>query len=822
MTASETKPTGLTTTNGKAVPLQRVEVSGQVFGSHTQVSVRQHYRNSEQQAIEAVYTFPLPADATLTGFSMQCAARQLEGQVREREEAFRMYDDAVLAGHGAALLEQERPNVFTASVGNLLPGEDTVIEVQYLQRVTVDEGALRWMLPTLVAPRYIPGTPTGDRSAHGVVPPTDRVPDADRISPPRGEVDYKLTLDLLFDLGRVVEIESPSHPIAVQTEENHRVRVRLSGVALDRDVVVVARTAPEERERPLVTVAAHREPDKHDGGFFALTVVPDLLEIAREIPPQEVVFVIDTSGSMAGTSLPEAQAALRLCLRHLKEGDKFNIIAFNSTYQTFAKQLVPFTQTTLAQADAWVRSMYATGGTEILEPLLEALGMTPNGVVVLLTDGQVGNEVEILEKVNDVRKHTRIYSFGIGTNVSDALLRGLARQSGGTVECIYPGERIDEKVVAQFARAVAPRITDVTVKFRGVSVEELAPANTPALVDGEPWVLFGRYDTPGFGHVEIRGKLYGEPFVLEAPIELPQHASRPTVAKLWAAERIRDFEALSLSGRRAETMKKRIADLAVKFGIASNYTSFVVVEKRTGDRLATGFAETRVVPVNLPAGWAMFRRQPEGLFPPGLAPLRAAFGAVSRAAAAVRAAPSPVAAKGFAPDRSIGAAIAESGGPPPAAIACTGWTPPPGDPSGPGPSREDPVRGILERQLASGLWDDPDTDSDEEIRIVRATARALYKLLQSGVNTSHPLYGTPVRKAIKALLPKAITIASREPKLAEFALGVAWLIATGKHTRHEVETAIAREPFFTTLRENHLVDETALRTHVDRLAAGQA
>lgn len=202
---------GLFSTDGNPIPLRGVAVSGEVIGGFAKVTVRQRYQNGERNPVEAIYTFPLPADATLVGFAMTCAGRRIDGVVKEREEAFKGYDDAVMDGHGAALLEQERPNVFTASVGNLLAGEETLVEVEYVQRVRADEGALRWMIPTLVAPRYIPGKPGGDRTADGWADPTDQVPDADRITPRIGEVEYGLALDLVFDLGRAVEVESPSH-----------------------------------------------------------------------------------------------------------------------------------------------------------------------------------------------------------------------------------------------------------------------------------------------------------------------------------------------------------------------------------------------------------------------------------------------------------------------------------------------------------------------------------------------------------------------------------------------------------------------------------
>src|SRR5918996_1168035 len=331
---------GLYTKSGLAVPLQGVEV-------------------------EAVYTFPLPSDGTLSGFAMMCAGRRLQGVVKSREEAFREYDEAVSQGHGAALVDQERANVFTAQVGNLLPNEETVIEVEYVQKLRADEGLLRWSIPTLVAPRYIPGTPRGNRTAHGEADPTDRVPDADRITPPGGEVVYGLKLEAVFDLGAGVRVESPSHAISTVVEDGGRIRVSFSSreVALDREVVLTARNV---ERGPFTTVSAH----KADGpGTFAITVVPDLFE-GKAVEPQEVMFLIDTSGSMAGASITEARSALRLCLRHLREGDRFNIISFNSAFEVFSPEPVPFTQRTLEQADRWAGALTADGGTELLAPLV--------------------------------------------------------------------------------------------------------------------------------------------------------------------------------------------------------------------------------------------------------------------------------------------------------------------------------------------------------------------------------------------------------------------------------------------------------------------
>jgi Ca-activated chloride channel family protein len=804
--------TGLCSKRGDSIPLTGVEVDGEVLGAHARVRVRQRYCNESGRAVEAVYTFPLPADATLTAFAMTCAGRRLEGSVKEREAAFHAYDDAVVAGHGAALLEQERSNVFTATVGNLLPGEETLVEVEYVQRVTADEGSLRWMIPTLVAPRYIPGSAGGDRTAHGEHPPTDRVPDADRITPPRAaEVGYGLKLDLLFDLGREVKVESPSHAITAVTE-GARVRVRFAQaeVALDRDVVLTARGLGSLASQA-AGVVAHRTPGSD--GYLALSVVPDLAGHGGAAAGVTAVFVVDVSGSMAGDSLREARAALRLCLRHLRAGDRFNVIAFSNSHVAFEREPVPFTQASMASADLWINGLSANGGTEMLEPLVLATAMAGSGgVVMLLTDGEVGNEDEILQAVLKRRGESkaRVYSFGIGTNVSDALLRDLARETGAAVEFIHPGERIDEKVVAQFSRAVAPRVTDVTVRFVGVDVGEVAPSRTPDLVDGEPWSLLARYTRGGGGTAEISGRWQGEAFAMRVPLDLPEEVSRPVVAKLWAAERIRDLEDARVEGRRAESMKQRITALAVEHGIASRYTSFVVIEQRSGDRRASGMPDTVVVPVGLPAGWEMFDRERAAT-----EKVRRGFGGqnVNKASPMRPGAPAPLAG-GIAPsarkramppkDMAASASRASAMAPPPAAAA----RPPllgramrfafDAMESEAAPMMREPVDALgalFGRQLASGLWDDATLGAEGALRRLRATAKVLETLVEQGVDTTHPLYGVPLRKALEAVVAAVATLATQDPAACERALGAAWLLAMGPRTRAAIEAAIASGPY---------------------------
>jgi Ca-activated chloride channel family protein len=866
---------GLFASGARPVPLLGVEVRAEVVAGHTRAVVRQRYRNDDKRPIEAIYTFPLPSRGAVTGFAMTVNGRQLKGEVHEREEAFRRYDDAISAGHGSALLEQERPNVFTANVGNLLPGEETIIEIEYVEPVQADEGAIRWSLPTLVAPRYMPGNVAGDRTAHGTADPTTRVPDADRISPPIGDVRdvrYGLSLELVFDLGCEVDVESPSHAVRAERVGGDAPRTRVTfvqrEVALDRDIVVTAFPKKSAFDTaPLASVVAHRETG---AGAFAVSLVPDLAGgLRRRDVKNEIVFVLDRSGSMGGSSITEAKTALRLCLRQLREGDRFAIIAFDDSIDMMSPAMTTLSPATLRAADRWIDAIDARGGTEMLEPLVKAAELAPNGVIVLLTDGQVGNEDEIQQQLLAKRATARVYGFGIGTNVSDALLLGLADKTGGAVEMIHPGERVDEKVVAQFARATAPRVTDLKVSFRGVDVGEIAPAEPTSLVDGEPFTIFGTYEAAGIGAVEIRGMFEGEKFYLEVPFDLPEKESRPSVTKLWAQARIRDLERAALSGRRADSMKQRIVELAKAHGVSSKHTSFVVVEKRTGDRRVNEQAETRVIPVNAPADWAMFNAARSDASAPDLGATRIARRSYGPRGAMPAPAPPPASMRAMSPMASMGSPPPPARAPMGIAIQSPSRAPTvaggggagagggggadddrsitaasgpldgsqgkgslfdlaeaamdddeelsqcvtmgsPAPSASPPPAR-DPLTTMLERQSASGMWEEPGRDP------IEVTVDALLVLVRMGISTSHPVHGAQTKKAVDALLEALTASPKVDPKLAELALAALWLLSTGRRTRVAIKDATSGWAGLEALAAV-LGRDDDVRAHVERIA----
>ena len=405
---------GLQTAAG-AVPLAGVSIDAAMDGPCLRVAVRQRYRNTEAVPVEAVYVFPLPEDAAVCGFRARFGDERVDGRVQPRDKAFETYDDALLDGRMAALLDQERPNVFTASLGNLPPGQEAVVEICYVARLRPEGDRYRLTFPTTVSPRYVPAQA-----------PEVGQPDAERVNPERWlAVPYGLQFALRVGQCGLRCVESPSHAVRVSLDDRGAdVTLAQESVALERDLVVLVQ--PKASLAP----SALAVPSPEGGETVLLDFLPDLPR--AEHAPREVVFLLDCSGSMDGTSIEAARRALQLCVRALHLGDTFDLVRFGSTHESLWPVPVTFDDATLAQASAWLDATDADlGGTEILAPLAFILGRPVSAgrsrSVVLLTDGQVSNEAAVIDLAARHASTTTIFAFGIGAGASDHLVRGVAR-----------------------------------------------------------------------------------------------------------------------------------------------------------------------------------------------------------------------------------------------------------------------------------------------------------------------------------------------------------------------------------------------------------
>lgn len=591
--------------DGSAVPLLGVSVEAELKGFAARVTLSQRYRNDGETPLEATYVFPLDEAAAVCGFEALVDGKVVAGTVLEREKAFEVYDEAISAGHGAYLLDEERADVFTASIGNLPAGKEVVVRITTVSELPAEGEGLRFTLPTTVSPRY---APAGDRRGVGRTP-------EEALNPPVAfRVPYGLSLRVGLDMPSAIRgVESPSHPVSVDLDGcRGTVTLGTAETALDRDFVLVIRLA--EAGRPAVLV--ERAPDGTHVAMLAFA--PRFGEGGIASPDAargEIVFLVDRSGSMGGSSIEEARNALQLCLRSLPAGILFNVVGFGSTFQKLFPKSRPYDERSLAEASAHVKALEADlGGTEILGALESVLKpAVPKGArrqLFILTDGQVSNTEEVLALVREHAATSRAFTFGIGAGASAHLVKGLARAGGGEAEMIAPGERIEAKVMRQLNRALAPALEDLRVDWGEAKVRQ-APHRVPPVFDGERVVVYGFLEGDASGDVVLRAKAPTGDLAFPVRVETAEAPVGTLLATLAARALIRDLEEGasplhtrrgSLQGRNTkDRVKEEIVRLGVTYGLVSRETSYVAVEEREDPE--TGEMTLTKVPIALTRGW---------------------------------------------------------------------------------------------------------------------------------------------------------------------------------------------------------------------------
>jgi Ca-activated chloride channel family protein len=586
--------------NGQRVPLKGVAIDVKAAGVAAQVRVSQRYHNTEKVPVEAVYSFPLDESCAVCGFEVEIGDKRIIGKVEEREKAFEKYDEAMSHGHGAFLVDQDRPNIFTASVGNLLPNQEATVRLTYVTELEQSADAIRLLIPTTISPRYTPA------SMLAKIDPAE----LDHINPPTvdGAVPYGLKLSVELEAASDVrEVNCPSHPARVSLT-GRSVKVELMGenIQLDQDFILnVALHKPHE-----ASALVSRDGD----GVRAvmLNLFPDLSGLRRG--PVEFIFIIDRSGSMDGPSIGQARTALLVALRSLESGDRFNVIGFGNSYETLFKESVAYSQATLDQATAKISQLKADlGGTELLSPLKFALENAPSGttprLVLLLTDGQVGNEAECLELAKKHAATSRIFTFGVGSGVSEHLLRGLARSSNGQAEFIHPNERIEPKVLRQIGRIASASISNVRIDWGNLKTDLVAPAETPHLFNGDRFTVYARVVGGSGGKVSVLADSPGGALSFPVNVDLERIVSDGAIPVLMARKAIQELEegrgaarGSAQANRKENVQRTRILELALRYQLISSATSFVAVEERA-DGAQAQQAELRRIPVALTKGW---------------------------------------------------------------------------------------------------------------------------------------------------------------------------------------------------------------------------
>ncbi len=588
------------------LPLKHTDVKAAISGSVARVVVIQEFQNTGSDTIEALYVFPLPHSAAVDDMTMHVGDAVIRGIIKPRKEAAQIYATARRSGQVAALLDQERPNIFTQSVANITPGAIVKIEISYVQVLDYENNEYEFVFPMTVGPRYIPGTPNADYTG------TNKVPDAGRITPPTVDPGQRsghdISLTLALDSGiPLASIRSVLHKAVIQ-----KTGVSSATVALEnqnsipnRDFILRYKVVGTQIADAVLTHTRGK-----GDGYFALMLQPPERFAETDVTPKELVFVLDTSGSMTGFPIEKGKELIDLALRELRPNDTFNLITFAGDTKILFDEPVSATPENMQVAREFLAGRSGGGGTEMMKAIRAALEPSDKQehlrIVCFVTDGEVGNDFEI---INEVRSHpnARVFSFGIGQSVNRFLLENIAREGRGEAEFVTLGANAEKTAHRLYERLRSPLLTDITVDFGKLPVREVVPAHLPDLFAARPLVIYGRYTGSAHGTITLHGTRAGQPWQRQIEVDLPaQQSGNAVLASLWARKKIDQVMARDLMGIQHNSPKpeieKEITQLGIDYKIMTQFTSFVAVD----ERMVTNGGDSRTVevPVDAPAGSA--------------------------------------------------------------------------------------------------------------------------------------------------------------------------------------------------------------------------
>lgn len=570
-----------------ALPLKSTQVDVRIAGVIAAVTVKQHYRNEGQRPIEARYVFPGSTQAAVHAMTVRLRDRQIVAQIREKQRARLEYEGAKREGKTTALLEQERPNVFSMNVANILPGDDIEVELQYSELVAPNEGLYRYVFPTVIGPRYRSPQASPD---NGRLSATAHLPPG---VPSNATFDLTVKLDSPLP---VTEVVCHTHKLEALGLGSEHVQLAMAddGARNDRDFILEYSLAGNRTATGLMLYQSPPGPEAEN--FFLALVEPPKQVAPAQINPRDYIFVVDISGSMHGHPLNTAKTLLRDLIGNLRPSDTFNVVLFSGSNRVLSEQSVPATQANINRAIRTIDQMGGSGSTEIV-PALRRVAALPkpadvSRTVIVVTDGYVSVENEVFQLVRRNLDSANVFAFGIGSSVNRHLIEGLARAGQGEAFVVTKPERAAEQ--AQRLRRIidAPVLTQLKAHFSGLDVYDVEPASLPDVMAGRPVVLWGKW----------RGDAQSAKLVLQGHavngthtdvVDAPAPDTNAIALKhLWARQRIAqlsDEEAL-IGG---QTQREPITALGLKYGLLTNYTSFIAVDQVVRTREAA-------TPVNQP------------------------------------------------------------------------------------------------------------------------------------------------------------------------------------------------------------------------------
>ena len=591
-----------------------IDVDLTVSGPTIRARITQLFRNPTQNWMEATYVYPLPPGGAVDTLKMVAGDRVIVGDIKERQRARVIYEEAKRSGQKAALTEQERPNIFTNSLANIAPGEIVLVQIEYQEPVAQSGNEFSLRVPMVVGPRYnpLPVVQSVDFKPGGNgwgATSSDPVPDRDRISPPVLDPAQNLPvnptkitvhLEAGFPLG---EVNSHHHAVKIDSVDATSREITLADgpVAADRDFELTWK--PAAASAP--SVGLFREHVGDADYLLAFVTPPSVEQAEQKRLAREVIFVIDNSGSMGGTSIQQAKASLTYALSRLQPADRFNVIRFDDTTDVLFPAPVAADRAHLDRATAFVSALEARGGTEMVPAMRAALTDTADDAadhvrqVVFLTDGAIGNEQQLFETITAMRGRSRVFMVGIGSAPNTYLMTRAAELGRGAFTHIGSVDQVEERMRGLVAKLENPAVTGLSVTFSN-GAADMTPAVLPDLYRDEPLVLSAKLDRAE-GTVEIKGHLGDRPWLVRLP--LAQAAEGKGLSKLWARRKISDAEVVrTMRQATPDEADKTILALALEHQLVTRLTSLVAVD-RTPSRPAGEPLKLAELPINLPAGW---------------------------------------------------------------------------------------------------------------------------------------------------------------------------------------------------------------------------
>lgn len=619
----------LATSKGN-LPLETLDIRAFITGTTASIELAQGFRNPFNVPLEATYIFPLPDRAAVTEMRMEAAGHVVRAELKERAQARADYDTAVAQGRRAAIAEEDRPDVFTMRVGNIVAGEQVTVRLRLAQPLPFEDGEITFRFPLVIAPRYIPGCPLDDAPAgSGVATDTGAVPDASRISPPvllpgfPNPVRLSLTADIDPAGLTLAGIRCGLHATVQEAGPGGRTIVALQpGERLDRDFILRLAAADQDNPTPSLILIPDAGQDPRQGTFL-LTLLPPSGQAAPR--PRDVALLLDRSGSMTGWKVVAARRAAARIVDTLTASDRFAVLCFDHQVERppdLPDGLAEATDRNRFRAVGHLSGMFARGGTEMLDPLDRAVrllagpapqtgfaredGSGRDRVLVLITDGQVGNEDQILNHLGSRLAGIRVHVVGIDQAAGAGFLSRLASIGGGRCELVESEDRLDAAAARIHQRIGTPLVTGLTLSADGLAIvpETIAPSRLPDLFPGVPLTVAGRWQGRPGGVMTVRGTAAdGRPFEAKATAVT---GGSPAGPALWARAHLRDLEdryaSLPVGGpAELDRLERQITSVSLRHAVLCRFTAFVATDTRTVTNDGTPHRVTQ--PVEFPAGW---------------------------------------------------------------------------------------------------------------------------------------------------------------------------------------------------------------------------